>query len=653
MNELANDQARQRIRQLFRFLQAFNEKKNPVPTQISEQRRVRWWDDLPAHPNLQVAALEDAPLDDAADEPSEQFAPAVADFVLKVRRADVPAPPALPDLLVGWAADGWEDPRQQPVTVASRLMIAGNDELFEADPRRTTAFEEWSTRWATWAGQATPAYEVNLVFNWLFDVHADMEREAERYELVLGDGILNWYRPSGGLHFPVLLQRLQIEYDARIPEFTVNEADRLPELNASLLRRADVDGGVAAELIGEAERVRISPLGAGRTTTFLRQLVATISADGQYVEEGAPQGETEFPRIGRAPVLFMRNRAQGFEAAISNILDDIDTREEFPESLLAITGIHGSQADDEEPSNWEQGDETSDVLLSKEANREQLEIARRLARFGAVRVQGPPGTGKTHTIANLVGHLLANEKSVLVTSHTTKALRVLRDKIVPELQPLCVSVLEGDAAGRSQLSDSVTKMTTRLGSGTRDQLLREAARFKDRREALLRQIQQQRARLLDAVGTEYQEVVFEEKNLSTEQAARLVAAGVGSHDWIPGTVSGSLPLSLAEVDALYATTTRVSLTHEQTLGARLPPPEDLMQPSAFELAAARRAQLEASGVAKHRPELWDESFRTADGLRSLADAAKAAAARVSAAPDWYLAAAAAGEANDAERLPWI
>jgi len=653
MSELATEQARQRIRQLFRFLQAFNEKKNPVPTQISEQARVRWWNDLPAHPSLKLGAFEDTSLDDTADEASEQSAHGEADFVLRVSRADVPAPPTLPDVLLGWAADGWEDPRKPPVALVSRPTSTGSDELFESDPQRATAFADWSTRWATWANHATPAYEANLVFNWLFGVHADMEREAERHELVLGDGILNWYRPSGGVHFPVLLQRLQIEFDARIPEFTLREADRFSELNASLLRRADVDGAVAAELIAEAERVRVSPLGAERTTKFLRRLVATLSADGQYVEDGAPQGEKEFPRIGRAPVLFMRNRAQGFEAAISNILEDIETRSEFSESLLAITGIHRSQNDVEEPATWEQGDETTDVLLSKEANREQLEIARRLARFGAVRVQGPPGTGKTHTIANLVGHLLAHEKSVLVTSHTTKALRVLREKIVPELQPLCVSVLEGDAAGRSQLKDSVTKMTTRLGSGTRDQLLREAASLRKRREALISQIQQQRARLLAAVGTEYQEVVFEEKILSTEQAARLVATGVGSHDWIPGTVGGSLPLASAEVDALYETNALVSLAHEQILDRRLPPLESLMGPNLFESAASRLDRIEVSGIINSYPGLWDESVRTADALHSLADAAKAVAARVSAAPTWYVAAAAVSDTNDAERLPWV
>src|SRR5207302_10294839 len=85
------------------------------------------------------------------------------------------------------------------------------------------------------------------------------------------------------------------------------------------------------------------------------------------------------------------------------------------------------------------------ILLSKPANAEKLEIARRLAKHPAVLVQGPPGTGKTHTIANLIGHLLAQGKSVLVTSEKPKALRVLKEKVVEPLQPLCVSILEDDS----------------------------------------------------------------------------------------------------------------------------------------------------------------------------------------------------------------
>jgi len=107
------------------------------------------------------------------------------------------------------------------------------------------------------------------------------------------------------------------------------------------------------------------------------------------------------------------------------------------------------------------------VLLNKPANREQLEIAKQLARRDCVLVQGPPGTGKTHTIANLLGHLLAQGKRVLVTAHTPKALRVLRQKVVEPFQPLCISVLRNDKQSQEELQASVQKIHVWVPSPSR------------------------------------------------------------------------------------------------------------------------------------------------------------------------------------------
>src|SRR5690606_16388157 len=128
------------------------------------------------------------------------------------------------------------------------------------------------------------------------------------------------------------------------------------------------------------------------------------------------------------------------------------------------------------------------------------------SRYGAVRVQGPPGTGKTHTIANLIGHLLAEGKSVLVTSHTTKALRVLHEKVAEKLQPLCVSVLEGDSTSLSQLTHAATSISARLSSDDPDHLAQEASAIRQQRESLTAHIDQLRRRLLEAVSAEYAEV---------------------------------------------------------------------------------------------------------------------------------------------------
>src|SRR6185503_13836965 len=129
----------------------------------------------------------------------------------------------------------------------------------------------------------------------------------------------------------------------------------------------------------------------------------------------------------RDPVLFLRTRTSGFPAAFDRILQGLEETATVPIALSRLVGIERpAQSDDglssDSDSPW---GEPSEVLLSKPANQEQVQIARALERHRAVLVQGPPGTGKSHTIANLIGHLVAQGKRVLVTSHTTKALRVL------------------------------------------------------------------------------------------------------------------------------------------------------------------------------------------------------------------------------------
>jgi len=90
------------------------------------------------------------------------------------------------------------------------------------------------------------------------------------------------------------------------------------------------------------------------------------------------------------------------------------------------------------------GSPEDELYFPLPANEAQREIAGRLAGRQGVLVQGPPGTGKSYTIANLICHLLATGKRLLVTSHTARALRVLKKYIPREFAPLCVSLLGDD-----------------------------------------------------------------------------------------------------------------------------------------------------------------------------------------------------------------
>ena len=68
-----------------------------------------------------------------------------------------------------------------------------------------------------------------------------------------------------------------------------------------------------------------------------------------------------------------------------------------------------------------------------------------------IAVQGPPGTGKSQTIVNLVAHLIANGKTVLVASRMDKAVDVVADRL-NDLGAPYLALRAGRANYQKQLS---------------------------------------------------------------------------------------------------------------------------------------------------------------------------------------------------------
>ncbi len=420
----------------------------------------------------------------------------------------------------------------------------------------------------------------------------------------------------------------------------------------------DVDGRVIARYREGLEQGTYHPLDGDSTSGFLRRLVTQLSPKGEFVGQGELRGEANHPRLGRDAVVFMRTRTLGFATGLQAILEELQQRDDLPSSLLNIVGVEPPPpaADaDEAISTTGDGNEDEHVLLSKPANREQLQIARRLDRYGCVLVQGPPGTGKTHTIANLLGHLLAQGKRVLVTSHTTKALRVLRQQVVEQLQPLCVSVLENDAGSREQLKGSIEAIVERLSSSDADRLGYEAHTFQRQRGAILTRIREVRQQIIAARANEYRDVVVAGQGYTPSEAARTVSEGRGRHDWIPGPVrlGAPLPLSAGELIELYRTNTAVTPEDERELATVLPNPSDLPDPVEFERLMTDRTRLARKDL-QLRQDLWsgapkDQEPRT---LEDLLQRLTQAAHPLHEMSGWRFAAIAAGRGDGIHREPW-
>ena len=653
--------ARDKLTRVFRYLQALNEHRNPAKRQIHEQPWSLSLRDLPDHPSIRRGAGKAGP-SKAETGKSQGTEDAGANYVLKVQRPRLTRAPEPPEEIAAWLEDGWDDPANA-VTVKHTLEESENTAepsgvTFANDPARTTSLERWKLLHNEWVKTEKPARAAMKIFETFYALHGRIDREAERVELVIGDGILSWRRAEGGIYHPILLQRLQLQFDASVPEFTLSEADHPVELYSALFQSMnDVDGRAIGRCREELEEGGFHPLLNGSTSGFLKRLVVQLSPRGEFLEDRAPHADVNDPCIGRDPVLFLRARTLGFAAAIEGILADLRTREDLPWSLLNIVGEEPPIPDaaDAIPSANGSAPVDGEVLLSKPANPEQIRIAKQLEEHGGVLVQGPPGTGKTHTIGNLVGHLLAQGKSVLVTSHTTKALRMVRHHIVPELRPLCVSVLESDLDSRKQLESAVGSIAERLSRADAGSLEMQAKKLESERLDLLKKLDEIRNQLTEARADEYRDIAIAGKSWAPADAARQVMQEKETHGWIPGPVAAvaPLPLSPGELADLYRTGVSISREDENELSGHLPELHDLPRAEDFEAAVSERNRL---GLEKLdlRSDLWEAggAQSSPEQIEGLASALAQAVEPLSGKDKWKLAAVYAGRYGDLHRQPW-
>lgn len=658
--EMSNfKERRERVAQVFRFLQALDQVRNPVKRLVRDQVWHIWAHDLPQHPSISLPVTirtESAATDTASDDTLHE-----SNYVLRVTRPKLTSAPAPPTDLLPWLKPSWDDVGGTVQVHPERRVEDrfGNSTIQRFnEERHGPLLRRWQKIRDEWAAEERGARIAHQVYERLYTLHSQLTREGERLELVLGDGILNWRRPDGGVHHPLLLQRLQLEFDAEHQEFTVVEADYPVEFYSALFQGlTDVSGQLVAQCQGEVNSGDLHPLDTDRTAKFLGRLASELHVDGEFLGHDIMVGERDHPRITRTPVFFVRTRTLGFTAALEHVLSDLPQTGELPNSLLNVIGVEPLSPSVPEPgpsSSWSASEDEA-ILFSKPANQEQLAIAKRLERYGSVLVQGPPGTGKTHTISNLIGHLLAQGKRVLVTSHTTKALRVLREQVVEPLQPLCVSVLDRDLDSRKQLEDAVSAIVERLSSSDAYQLEHEASRLAKRRGELIAHLRELRQELLEARSAEYRDILIAGASFSPAEAARRVATGRELHDWIPSPVEPGepLPLSEQEVFVLYESNRNLTPEDECELALRLPSLQDLVSPDAFDELVEEAKQLGRMETC-YGEQLWQDSGTALapEELEQLLEQAFQAIAPLREAEGWQLEVMAAGYAGDLQRKPW-
>lgn len=580
----------EKVISLFEFIKELNKLKQKITLNIKEYPWHYAISDIPFLPEYVKTFYRDR-----VDEENED----VDDILLIVRKPEFEKCPVPDSLFEAWLLPHWDDYHvEADVKYEKKIDHENYDEKenglenvekFLDVPERDAAYRNWLLFRNEWAEKQKCIEKTRNLFTELYQLYFELQREAETEEIIIANGILCDAQNKNIMH-PVLTRRVKLEYDANKNVIFIRDTESPSELYSVLFQMLDeINLEMINQLNDDLHINDYHPLDRKNTPVFLKALIRQLSSDSVFSENGIPGEWSKSNRLllYLDPCYIVRKRLDGTPKTIEKIIENIQQTGFVPNPIVDIVsgGKIDLLAERDDETIEEQlaavGGESIDVLLSKEANKEQLEIAHRIEQYNAVLVQGPPGTGKTHTIANLMGHFLAQGKSVLVTSHTKKALSVLKDKVAPGLQSLCVSILDDS---NLDMEKSIDDITDYMSKTTSHEMYREMERVKDERQQIIDKLAADRRKIFSILNQENESIVYNGESFSTSKIAKFVMEHMEDLDYIPGKVrlNVSLPLTFEELEDLYESNSLVTELDEAELYTDLPNPSKLLSSVDFE-----------------------------------------------------------------------
>ena len=510
-----------------------------------------------------------------------------ADLVCRIEKLEMPPCPPIPESLAPYATGDWRAPEWTPdwKALPDPAEHPESAELYET-------LADWLKIRGAWLEARGEILPNHALFERLQDLRDHLSESNLRDECVIGTAVFtsnpDVTRAKNPVRWPLLVQPLVIELGSSRRNLPVIEVrrngDEDPRLLAEILAPFAEDGvdlkaasrfeewledaGADANLAGDES-----------LSEALEKFAASLHPDCRFVPAGEelPEGSGEKPAftLEASPVILIQPRPSGVRSAIRSIRKDIAEHRDVPAHLMEIVcpDVFPTLASGLTPTLSLEAKlaatagEDPDVLLAKPANPEQLAIAHEVEHNNVVLVQGPPGTGKTHTIANLLGHFLSQGKRVLVTSHTTKALSVVKDLLPKEIQPLCVTML-GDRKDLEQTSSELITRLTRLNVEDLEARIRALGLERHRLGTALAD---RRRRIFEQRRIEHEAVEFTGRRYTLTEIAKFLREAERLQALIPGEVAeGPLPLSFRELLELYGTNGRWDAETARDLSGLLP-----------------------------------------------------------------------------------
>ncbi|WP_084727875.1 AAA domain-containing protein [Rhodococcoides yunnanense] len=551
-------------------------------------------------------------------------------LVLRARRVQVVDPPELPEVLVGLVdAAMVEDSRYRALELNSAGLPSSSSDDTDADAdsdvRRVyeirTAFAAYSAQWRGWADTDRLSRPKALLYQALQLMMHDLASRPESVELVLASGLLTLAAADSDdtVSTHLVTQAATIERDVRTGDLMVKLAGigqpRLEDTQL-LTGRPGFDAVESARFQQELSGRIASPLDPS-VIPFLaewadRALAFPVDVHAD-LERPSTFATAERSTLTASPALLLRTRnAFALRDYYEQMIIDLET-----EDATVPLGL-AQLVEPIEPADrlaWlartgaaEAHSLAEDPLFPLPANAEQSQIVRRLGVDSGVVVEGPPGTGKTHTIANLMSSLLASGQRVLVTSEKSQALRVLRDKLPPELQELCVSITDLSRGGSEELSRSISRIADRKAAYDDVDESEKIESLRGRRTDTLAR----RAELVESMAalrdseTVVHRQVSDGYDGTTAAVVRKVMAATDANEWLPGPLlTDRPPLSGAEVDTLRTLIATAPEGRARRSRQSLPRLQEILPNSAELRLLCRRAGAQVAAVSEQTAQLLE------------------------------------------------
>ncbi|KJU85992.1 disulfide isomerase [Candidatus Magnetobacterium bavaricum] len=607
-----NNSVNNKTQRLFEYIRQVFSLDLPVDRDVTGYGIAQWWQaDIPDFEHCRVRQFHGGN-DTVAGDPETWFS---------VTKHAYAPPPPLPEILQQWVAPA-TNPTQRPQPVSALMQSVH----FNDDPERLEALAGYIEQlWTPWANGVLPQYRANAIYDQLFDLRQRLNTEGDRLEIMWGHLFMSWrHSDNNTVYHPLVLTPMNLNFDPNKRTITLTPSQSTPTkmdigclMDLSYPNKAELTALVEATTLNTSNDIGgelhcWDNLAMGHTASRITGLLSSAAARNVNLYEDTVLARPDFrsePTIYNAPVIFVRRRTlRLWVDDAAQVIEAIAAGEEIPSIICALLG-------DKPPTTDETGNgDGGELLLPLPFNDQQQEMIRKLTDHFGILVQGPPGTGKSHTIANIVSSLLARGKTVLVTSQTENALRVLRDYLPDSIKSLCVSQLGNDTESSRQLNEAIESIgrqyhqqNSSLAEDNIQRILKELAELRRQHTEVVSQLRQWSE--LDASV-----ITIDGVTLTALEAAKECSEQQQQFNWFVDTLSPQTepPLTGGQLAQMCNAIRDISPKDRLASLQYLPQLSQLMSAEDFRIAVARLHGLKLlASETKELRQTWGRQLQQA------------------------------------------